>query len=253
MMNIQCASVIRFSQLAQLALMVISLTCLAGLSYPVGAVIERMTTYPSWIIFTCPVFRFPFAKTLGIAKGQIVSVMTPVRSSHRFPAIIARFCGSPSVTWRVFAHESTNKGFSHTFNRTILIIGSLKRRLPIKGVSAESTCCILTFARRWFWRVSRFPFYISATGKFAALFRVFVGHDIILRDWNFRSIIAQNVVSVCIGSTGYEALRLGRQFIGAELKPDYHALGSKYLKEAELQANQPTLWDFADGQQAANE
>jgi DNA modification methylase len=48
-----------------------------------------------------------------------------------------------------------------------------------------------------------------------------------------------------IASTGYKALELGRRFVGAELKPEYHALGSRYLREAELKTSQTTLFDWA--------
>lgn len=51
-----------------------------------------------------------------------------------------------------------------------------------------------------------------------------------------------------IGSTGYKAIEMKRKFVGVELKPEYHKLGVKYLKEAEFQANMPTLWDFAEQQ-----
>lgn len=54
-----------------------------------------------------------------------------------------------------------------------------------------------------------------------------------------------------IGSTGVKALEMNRRFVGIELKPEYHSLGTKYLKEAELLANQPTLFDWAEQQKAA--
>lgn len=47
-----------------------------------------------------------------------------------------------------------------------------------------------------------------------------------------------------IASTGVKALEMGRKFVGAELKPEYHALGVKYLKEAELLAARPKLPGF---------
>ena len=46
-----------------------------------------------------------------------------------------------------------------------------------------------------------------------------------------------------IGSTGYEALRQGRRYIGFELKPEYAAQAAKFLAEAE--ANGMTLFDMA--------
>jgi DNA modification methylase len=36
-----------------------------------------------------------------------------------------------------------------------------------------------------------------------------------------------------IGSTGYEAVKLGREFVGIELKPEYWRVGQKNLREAE--------------------
>lgn len=43
-----------------------------------------------------------------------------------------------------------------------------------------------------------------------------------------------------IGSTGFEALRLGRRYIGVELKPEYARQAAKFLQEAE--ASQETLF-----------
>ncbi len=54
-----------------------------------------------------------------------------------------------------------------------------------------------------------------------------------------------------IGSTGYKALEMKRQFIGVELKPEYHALGTKYLKAMEIEAGQPTIWDFLPAEASA--
>ena len=51
-----------------------------------------------------------------------------------------------------------------------------------------------------------------------------------------------------IASTGYKALEMGRKFVGVELKAEYHALGLKYLKEAEILAKQPDLWSYAESQ-----
>lgn len=49
-----------------------------------------------------------------------------------------------------------------------------------------------------------------------------------------------------VGSTGYEALKQGRKSLGIELKPEYHHLGVKYLKEAAALAAAPTLWDLLE-------
>lgn len=46
-----------------------------------------------------------------------------------------------------------------------------------------------------------------------------------------------------IGSEGYEAVRLGRKFIGCELKPSYWQTAIKNLEEAERLAALPTLFD----------
>lgn len=57
-----------------------------------------------------------------------------------------------------------------------------------------------------------------------------------------------------IGSTLYEAVRINRKGIGAELKPGYWHLSQKYLKEAELLKAQPTLLDLlSENTQAAME
>lgn len=48
-----------------------------------------------------------------------------------------------------------------------------------------------------------------------------------------------------VASTGYEALKMGRRFVGCELKPEYHALGVRYLKAAEFEASQVDLFTHA--------
>lgn len=48
-----------------------------------------------------------------------------------------------------------------------------------------------------------------------------------------------------IASTGVQALKMGRRAVMCELKPEYHKLGTKYLKNVEIELAQPTLWDFA--------
>jgi hypothetical protein len=44
-----------------------------------------------------------------------------------------------------------------------------------------------------------------------------------------------------IGSTGYEAIKMGRRYFGIELKPEYARQAAKFLEEAE--ASQSTLFD----------
>lgn len=46
-----------------------------------------------------------------------------------------------------------------------------------------------------------------------------------------------------IGSTGYQAIKMGRRYIGVELKPEYAAQAAKFLAEAE--ASQDTLFKLA--------
>jgi len=48
-----------------------------------------------------------------------------------------------------------------------------------------------------------------------------------------------------IGSEGYEALRLGRKFIGVELKPSYIQIAQKNLERIGREKTQSTLFDFA--------
>lgn len=54
-----------------------------------------------------------------------------------------------------------------------------------------------------------------------------------------------------IGSTGWVAVQNNRRFLGCELKPEYHAVASKYLAQAVAKANQPSLFDFIDDNEQA--
>lgn len=46
-----------------------------------------------------------------------------------------------------------------------------------------------------------------------------------------------------IGSSGYQAVKMGRKYIGIELKPEYAAQANRFMQEAE--ASQYTLFDLA--------
>jgi DNA modification methylase len=47
-----------------------------------------------------------------------------------------------------------------------------------------------------------------------------------------------------IGSEGYVSIKLGRRFVGMELKRSYFQQAVKYLKQAEFEKSTPTLFDF---------
>lgn len=49
-----------------------------------------------------------------------------------------------------------------------------------------------------------------------------------------------------IGSEGYEAIRLGRRFVGVELKPSYHRIAAQNLRAIEAKTNAPTLFDLLE-------
>jgi len=49
-----------------------------------------------------------------------------------------------------------------------------------------------------------------------------------------------------IGSTGHEAIRLNRSFIGIELKPSYYKLMVNNLQSVEWNKNRPSLFDLVD-------
>lgn len=51
-----------------------------------------------------------------------------------------------------------------------------------------------------------------------------------------------------IGSEGYQAVRLGRRFVGCELKASYWQTAVNNLRKAEMEANQPTLFDLIDAE-----
>jgi DNA modification methylase len=51
-----------------------------------------------------------------------------------------------------------------------------------------------------------------------------------------------------IGSEGYESIKLGRKFIGIELKESYWKHAQRYLADAERIASTPDLFAWADAQ-----
>lgn len=55
-----------------------------------------------------------------------------------------------------------------------------------------------------------------------------------------------------IGSEGYKAVQMGRKYIGIELKESYWKTSQKFLREAELTANAPTLFDLLPDDKVAS-
>ena len=53
-----------------------------------------------------------------------------------------------------------------------------------------------------------------------------------------------------IGSTGYEAVRLGRRYVGIELKESYYRSTIRNLERVEREKEQPTLFDLIGGDAA---
>lgn len=49
-----------------------------------------------------------------------------------------------------------------------------------------------------------------------------------------------------IGSTGYQALKMGRRHVGVELKEKYYQLAVEYCRSAEAEAEQPTLFEILE-------
>lgn len=70
--------------------------------------------------------------------------------------------------------------------------------------------------------------------------------DVIARSIDLWSNKGETVFSPFsgIGSEGYEAVRMGRKYVGIELKESYWKTSQKFLREAELTANAPTLFDL---------
>jgi hypothetical protein len=54
-----------------------------------------------------------------------------------------------------------------------------------------------------------------------------------------------------IGSEGYQAVKMGRRFIGIELKESYFNQAKINLQQAEAERNVPTLFDFAAAEKEA--
>lgn len=71
--------------------------------------------------------------------------------------------------------------------------------------------------------------------------------DVISRAIDLWTMPGETVFSpfAGIGSEGYQALKVGRKFIGVELKESYWRLAQKHLKEAELMSDQVDLFAFA--------
>jgi DNA modification methylase len=49
-----------------------------------------------------------------------------------------------------------------------------------------------------------------------------------------------------IGSEGYMAIKLGRRFVGCELKPEYYEVAVQNLKSAQVERSSASLFDYAE-------
>jgi len=49
-----------------------------------------------------------------------------------------------------------------------------------------------------------------------------------------------------IGSEGFVSIKMGRRFVGAELKESYYRQAAKNLHAATVETNEPTLFSLAD-------
>jgi DNA modification methylase len=69
--------------------------------------------------------------------------------------------------------------------------------------------------------------------------------DVIARALELWSNPGDNVLSpfAGIGSEGYQAIKMGRRFVGIELKQSYYEQAVKNLERAALDKEQPTLFD----------
>lgn len=56
-----------------------------------------------------------------------------------------------------------------------------------------------------------------------------------------------------VGSTAYEAVRMGRRGVGIELKESYWKSSIKFCEQAEIEAGRPTLFDLLEAHEAAGE
>jgi hypothetical protein len=72
--------------------------------------------------------------------------------------------------------------------------------------------------------------------------------DVVARCVDLYTMEGETVFSpfAGIGSEGYEAVKMGRKFIGIELKRSYFEYAVRNLRDAETEANQMTLFDLLD-------
>lgn len=90
-MNVQSSINVFFFYTAYLTSVVISMSGAPGLSFPILAVILFVTAAPGWIVLTCPVVGFPFAKARMITKLMLLSSNLPARPNKGGLAKVA-FC-----------------------------------------------------------------------------------------------------------------------------------------------------------------
>ncbi len=123
-MNMQSFANLKLRYTAMLTFMFVTGASAACLTLPVWSIIWVKSTAPSWIVFTIPVSRFPFAKTATIAKVMLVPLNLVGFALELRAAIVTlnsnkmrraknSFCTLPGTT---------------TFSRTKVVIVDCARR-----------------------------------------------------------------------------------------------------------------------------
>ncbi len=215
-MNIQGSPKFILCSSAKLTSMKIALACLSCLANPIWSVVKRMAANPRGIPTSCKVLRFPIAKALPIAKCHIfpcprcsydLSATGKARATLTFPS-------------RMISSFNVNAlPFTHTLTRAeIKFKGAICRR-SVKFFGTKIARNISCFSR-------------GLMSRFLAF--VLIRHN----------RIHKNCLLKCqpfsgIGSEGYQALQMGRKFVGVELKQSYFKHAQRFLKES---GRQPSLF-----------
>jgi len=217
MMNIQCAPQQAFFNSTKLAFVVIPFPGFPGLPDPIRAIVRRMSSTPAWIIFTSPVFRFPYPKTLHVAKSKIAVIPCPWGPSHFTATSIAISGLNPFPSRGFFPYISSNISGSHACSAAILIESAIKsvcRRSVERFRAMRALDFICLPNRRLWYPISRPLHGVSFSRSLSAFFNISVWHKFLISSLNCLFYII-HVVTARIGSEGYVTMQSNEEQINA--------------------------------------
>ena len=176
-MNIQRTAALGLGYPAELTLMLIAMTGLALLAFPVCAIVWRMTAAPAWVIFAGPITSLPLAKAGAVTKGHTL-INFPMRTCHWLAATLTGPGVASLPPWRLVGYVAADIDSGHTLMRAIVCVGATISRAAIELLATGRIITIQRFRHtdRRFGRITRSALGVAPPTKRASFFDISIRH-----------------------------------------------------------------------------